>query len=347
MKRLKIGSHEIGDGKPCFIVAEIGVCHNGDPATAAYMIDKAARCGADAVKFQKRTPSLILTREALDAPYINERSFGETYGLHRAALELPDPAWPVLKRLAESKKVALYATPYDCESADFLADLGVPAIKIASCDVTNTILLEHVARLGVPIILSTGMSEEQEIDHAVRLLWRQTQDIVLMNCCSAYPAEPKDLNLRYMLKLRKNYQTLVGHSGHEQGLATSFAAVALGASVLERHLTLDKSSRGPDHAASLEPAEFTALVRGVRDIEAAMTEHPKRVKKAEQPVRARLAKSLVTARPISAGDVIERSAICLKGPGTGLSPLLMDQVIGHHATRAIPADVLLREDMFR
>ena len=347
MKRLKIGSREIGDGRPCFIVAELGVNHNGDPAQAAKMIEVAAQCGADAVKLQRRDPAAILTQEALDAPYVNERSFGSTYGAHRAALELTAKAWPPLKKLANKLGLSFFASPYDIGSADFLADLGVPAYKIASCDVTNPPLLDHVARQGVPIILSVGMSEEGEIDQAVRTVWRHTQDLVLMNCVSSYPASNDELNLCYMQKLAKRYATLTGHSGHEHGLATSIAAVALGASVIERHITLDRAAKGPDHAASLEPEGLRHLVRDIRDVEAAMKEHPKRVLDSEKPIRARLAKSLVTARPIGAGDVIERSSLCLKGPGTGLSPLLVDQVIGHHATRAIPADVLLRDDMFR
>ena len=347
MKRLTIGSREIGEGRPCFIVAELACNHQGDPTLAAKMIEVAAQCGADAVKLQRRDITAILTREALDAPYINERSHGNTYREHRIALELHAKAWLPLKKLADTLGLIFFATPYDIGSADFLADLGVPAYKIASCDVTNTPLLDHVARHGVPIILSTGMSEEDEIDHAVRTVWRHTQDLVLMNCCSAYPAANDQLNLRYMRILAKKFATPVGHSGHEHGIATTIAAVALGASVVERHLTLDRAAKGPDHAASLEPEGLRRLVRDIRNVEAAMKEHPKRVLDSEKPIRARLAKSLVTARPIGAGDVIERSSLCLKGPGTGLSPLLVDQVIGHHATRAIPADVLLREDMFR
>ncbi|HAM40084.1 MAG TPA: N-acylneuraminate-9-phosphate synthase [Candidatus Omnitrophica bacterium] len=345
--KLRIANRAIGGECPCFIVAEAGVNHNGSPECAGALIDMAAKCHVDAIKFQRRNVDSILTRAELDTPYVNERSFGATYEAHRRALELPAGAWPALKERAEKRGLLFFATPYDIGSADFLADLGVPAVKVASCDVTNTPLLDHVARMGVPVILSTGMSEEDEIDHAVRTVWRHTHDLVLMNCVSAYPAAHAELNLRYMRRLSKRFATLVGHSGHEEGIATSIAAVALGASVVERHLTLDRAAKGPDHAASLEPEGLRHLVRDIRDVEAAMKEHPKRVLDSEKPIRARLAKSLVTARPIGAGDVIERSSLCLKSPGTGLSPLLMDRVIGHHATRAIPADVLLRDDMFR
>lgn len=609
VKRLRIGEREIGEGRPCFIVAEIGLNHDGDPAKAAKMIEVAAICGVDAVKLQRRRVDAILTRAALEAPYVNERSFGATYGLHRRALELPDEAWLRLKERAEGLGLGFFATPYDPESAAFLAALDVPAVKVASCDVTNPPLLDVVARMGVPVFLSTGMSTEEEIDQAVRVVWRHTTDLVLMHCVSSYPASNEELNLRYMRKLRKHWDSLVGYcltpetriltadmrwipvskayeglelvgfdeelsrrntmtraivtgishqelpcrrivtsrgtvvasddhqwvvsrfvsyksrtgrragswrrrwittsqlkigdrishfvepwqedysydagwlagffdgegyissrrvcvsqnpgvlldrartmlsayrftiterqasgqhgsssfnagrpkrcrvlevngrrqsmrflgtvrptrllekadrlwcgirswstvswatveaiesvglvptvglqttsgtliaeglfshnSGHERGIATSIAALVLGASVIERHFTLDRSLRGPDHSASLEPEGLRRLVRDVRNVEAALVERPKAVLDSEKPVRARLAKSLATCRRIDAGEVIERSALCCKGPGTGLSPLMVDEVVGRHAKRAIPADVLLEAEMLR
>lgn len=347
MRHLRIGGREIGEGQPCFIVAELGCNHQGDPAIAAKMIEVAAACGVDAVKLQRRDVDSILTRAALDAPYVNERSFGAIYGAHRRALELPDEAWPRLQALAHDRGLIFFATPYDPISVEFLKRLRVPVVKLASCDVTNPPLIDAAARLGVPVILSTGMSTEDEIDQAVRLVWRHTMDLVLLNCCSAYPTEVADLNLRYMRKLQKKYGVLVGHSGHERGIATSVAAVALGASVVERHFTLDRSMRGPDHAASLEPEGLRRLVRDIRNVEAALVARPKVVLPSERAVRDRLAKSLATCRPIAAGEVIERSALCCKGPGTGVSPLLVDSVVGTRARRAIPADVLLALDMLR
>lgn len=346
MKRLRIGEREIGEGRPCFIVAELGVNMNGDPAKAAKMIEVAAICEVDAVKLQRRgDPSNILIGTALAAPYVSERSFGTTYGAHRRALELPDTAWPDLKARAEALGLVFFATPYDVLSAAFLADLGVPCVKVASADLTNPPLLEAVAQMGVPVILSTGMSTEDEIDHAVRMIWRHTQHLVLMNCVSSYPASTSELNLRYGLKLGKRYGVLHGWSGHERGIASSVAAVVLGASVVERHFTLDRSLRGPDHSASLEPEGLRRLVRDIRNVEAALVVHAKEVLESEKPVRARLAKSLVTCRPVEAGEVLERSALCCKGPGTGLAPYLVEHVVGRRARRAIPSDVLLTEDM--
>ena len=347
MKRLRIGDHEIGEGRPCFIVAEVGVNHDGDPAKAAKMIEVAAICGVDAVKLQRRDIDSILTRQAQEAPYVNERSFGATYGLHRRALELPDEAWPRLQELAHARGLVFFATPYDPDSAAFLKALRVPVVKVASCDVTNPPLLTAVATMGVPVLMSTGMSTEAEIDHAVRLIWRETTDLVLLHCISAYPTSNEEVNLRYMRRLRKRYDTLVGFSDHTRGIAVAVAAVTLGASVIEKHFTLDRSARGPDHASSLEPEGLRRLVRDIRNVEAAMVERPKTTLESERPVRARLAKSLATCRRIPAGEVVERSALCCKGPGTGMSPLLMDEVVGRHAKRAIPADVLLELDMLR
>ena len=345
MKRLRIGDREIGEGRPCFIVAEIGVNHNGDPALAAKMIEVAAICQVDAIKFQRRHIDSILTQHAQAVPYVNERSFGANYGAHRLALELPDEAWPRLKARAESLGLVFFATPYDLLSAAILADLGVPCVKVASCDLTNPPLLEAVARMGMPVVLSTGMSTEEEIDRAVRTIWRSTQDLVLLNCCSVYPAANSELNLRYGPKLGKRYSVLHGHSGHERGIATSVAAVVLGASVIERHFSLDRAMKGPDHSASLEPEGLRRLVRDIRNVEAALVVHPKTILPAERAVRDRLAKSLVTTRAIVAGEVLERSALCAKGPGTGLAPYLIGDLLGRRVRRAIPPDVLLTEDM--
>src|SRR3990167_126467 len=347
MKRLRIGEREIGEGRPCFIVVELGVNHDGDPAKAARMIETAALCGVDAVKLQRRDIDSILTRQAQEAPYLNERSFGATYGAHRRELELPDEAWPRLQSLAEQRHLVFFATPYDPLSLDFLAGLHVPVIKIASADLTNPPLLDAAARVGVPLFVSTGMSTEEEIDCAVRTVWRHTTHLVLFHCVSTYPADAKDLNLRYLRKLRREYDSLVGYSGHEREIDTSVAAVVLGAVAVERHFTLDRSLRGPDHAASLEPEGLRRLVRDIRRVEEALVERPKRILDDERPVRARLAKSLATCRSVAAGEVVERSALCLKGPGTGLSPLLMDEVVGKRARRAIGPDTILVAEMLR
>ena len=345
VRRLKIGSIEIGPGCPCLIVAEIGVNFNGDVDLATRMIRVAAQCGAGAVKFQRRNIDAILTRAAQEAPYLNERSFGATYGAHRRALEFPDAAWPMLRTVANVSGVLLFATPYDPDSAKFLGRLGVPCVKVASCDVTNPPLLEAVGALGVPVIMSTGMSTEEEIDRAVRTIWRYTQELVLMNCVSTYPSEAKDLNLRYMLKLAKRYRCIVGHSGHERGIQTTLAAVTLGAAVVERHLTLDRSSRGPDHAASLEPNGLTRLVRDIRRIEEALIERPKVVLPSERAIRDRLAKSVVAARLIRRGELVERAALGFKGPGTGLPPYRSENLVGRTALQDIVPDTLISEAM--
>lgn len=348
MLRLQIGKKEIGEGRPCLIVAEIGVNHDGMIDKASKMIRVAAAAGVDAVKLQRRDIDAILTQEAQAAPYVNERSYGSTYGAHRRALELPDAAWPVLKDLADSLGLMFFATPYDPGSADFLLKLGVPCVKVASCDVTNHPLLDSVATMGVPVLMSTGMSTEEEIDLAVRRVWghMDPKQLVLMHCCSSYPSDAKELNLPYMRKLAKKYDGLVGYSGHERGLQTTLAAVALGAAVVERHFTLDRTSKGPDHAASLEPEGLTRLCRDIRRIEEAMTARPKKVLLSEKPTRERLAKSLVAARALHEGEIMERSLIAIKGPGTGMSPLEMENLLGKRVKTYIPYEALLTPEMF-
>lgn len=342
---LRIGNVWVGPKQPCFIVAELGVNHNGDLETAKRLIDAAARSGVRAVKLQRRAIDEILTAEAQAAPYVNERSFGATYGAHRRALELSDGAWRDLKRVANELGLMFFATPYDLPSVAFLGHLGVPAVKVASCDLTNPPLLKAVSEMGIPVLMSTGMATEAEIDQAVRVVWAGTDALVLMHCVSTYPAEAADLNLRYMLKLAKKYVVVCGYSGHERGIQTSLAAVVLGAAVLERHFTLDRTMKGPDHAASLEPEGLTRLVRDIRRIEEALIERPKKILPGERAARDRLAKSLVTARLIPAGAVIERAFLMAKGPGTGIAPYRLEEFVGKKAAVAIPVDVLLSEEM--
>lgn len=347
MKPLQIGHLEIGEKRPCLVVAEIGVNHNGSVELAANMIRAAAECGAHAVKFQRRTIDAILTRAAQDQPYDNERSYGPTYGTHRRALELMDYAWPALKKVAEECRVLFFATPYDPESCEFLTRLGVPAVKIASCDLTNPPLIDAACKMAVPVLMSTGMATEEEIDRAIRQVWEHTHDLVLMHCVSEYPAEAEDLNLRYLCKLRKRYLTLTGWSGHERGIQTSIAAVVLGSVVIERHFTLDRTLKGPDHAASLEPEGLKRLCRDIQRVEAALVERPKRMTAGEKKVRERLAKSLVAARRIDEGEVLERSALTAKGPGIGLAPYRIDEVIGKRALVTIRQDDLIGLEMLQ
>lgn len=269
-----------------FIVAEIGQNHQGNLDIAKELIREAKLCGADAVKFQKRNVKLLLTPEEYNRPYDSPHSFGRTYGEHREFLELSAEAYAELKEYAEAQGLVFFASPWDVDSATFLYELGVPLFKIPSACLTNRALLRRVAGFGRPVIASTGMSTLAEIDEAVAIL-RQVP-LYLMQCTSAYPCEFNAVNLAVIPALRKRYGVPVGLSGHHRGIAVDAAAVALGARLLERHFTLDRTMKGSDHAASLEPPGLSKLVRDVRAVEQALGSGLKDVLPCEIPVKAKL-----------------------------------------------------------
>ena len=341
MKTVRIAARLVGEGQPCFVIAEAGVNHNGDPALAHRLIDVAVRAGADAVKFQKRSVTDILIRAAREAPYLTPNSLGATYGEHREKLELPEEAYRELVDHCGKADITFLASAWDPKSADFVDELGAPAFKVSSADLTNLPLLDHIARKGKPILLSTGMSDMDEIADAVRTIRRHHDQLVLLQCTSAYPCDNADLNLRAMETLRRAFDVPVGYSGHERGLAPTEAAVALGAVVVERHFTVDRTLPGPDHAASLEPRGLELLVRNIRNVDAALGSPEKRMVPAERAVRERLAKSVAAARPIRAGAVITATDLTVKGLGTGISPRFLARLVGVVAEKDMEADTLL------
>jgi sialic acid synthase len=340
-RTITIGSRCVGDGQPCFVIAEGGVNHNGDPRLAEQLVRIAGECQADAVKFQKRTIHELLTRAALERPYVNPNSLGATYGEHRLKLELSEADWYRLRDLATSLGLEFMGSAWDRGSADLLDALDTPAIKTPSAVLTDLDLLEYIARKGRPMIVSTGMSTLEEVDQAVERILRQTDELILLQCTSAYPSEFADINLRVMGTFAERYGVLVGYSGHERGIAVSEAAATLGACVIERHFTKDRTLPGPDHAASLEPIGLEKLVRDIRHIEVAMGTREKSVAAAEVPVRARLGKSVVAARHIPAGSILREDMLAAKAPGDGISPNHLTQLIGRVAAVDVEADTLL------
>ncbi len=347
MNALRVGNRWVGPGQPCFIIAEIGVNHNGDPALAHRLVQTAADLGADAVKFQKRTVDDILVRSALERVYDSPTALGRTYGEHRRRLELADTVYTALAAAARDRDVIFLASVWDAGSADFLERLDASAFKIASADLTNLPLLEHVGAKGRPVFLSTGMSSLEEIDAAVATLRRFHAEIVLMHCVSTYPSEFDQVNLRCLTMLSDRYGLPVGYSGHERGIAVSEAAVAVGAVAVERHFTIDRTLPGPDHAASLEPPGLTRLIRDIRAIERALGRDDKRVLPEEISIRARLAKSVVSAVPIPRGAALRREHLTIKGPGTGFKPSALPILVGSAAQEDIPADVVIQPEMVR
>lgn len=333
----------IGHGHPCFLVAEIGNNHQGDEATARAMIDQAAQAGADAVKFQKRDTCALLTRAGRMAPYTGPNSFGPTYGEHRDALELSLDAMARLKAHAEVRGLVFFASPWDIPSIDGLVDMGVELIKFASADLTSLPLLRRAAATGLPLILSTGMSTMDEVDAALAAIAPLDAPVALLHCNSSYPCPDADIALPAMDALRR-FGVPVGYSGHEQGIAASVAAAALGACVVERHFTLDRALPGTDHAASLTPNLFADMTAMIREVEAAMRVSDKVVTAAETAGAAKLRKSIVAARDIPAGHVLAEADLTLKSPGTGITPMAWDDIVGRTTLRPLAEDDQLTWD---
>ena len=339
---LTIGDRLIGGDASPFVIAEAGVNHNGDTDVALALIDAAARAGADAVKFQSFDAEAITVADAPQAAYQQERAGASTQREMLAALELPVAALPALQARAQAHGLLFLSTPFDLDSLRILVDLGVPALKIGSGDLTNLLMLRAAAATGLPLLLSTGMATLEEVGRALQEL--PDVDVALLHCTSAYPAPVADANLRAIGTLRDAYGREVGYSDHTIGVAAAIAATGLGASIIEKHLTLDRGMEGPDHAASAEPATFAELVRGVREAHAALGDGIKRPRPSEEDARRVARRSLVTTRELPAGHRLVADDLTAKRPGTGISPFDLDAVVGSVVRRQLGADHLLRHD---
>jgi len=284
MVQVKIGDKLVGDGCPSYIVGEIGINHNGDLGIARRLIDVASVAEVDAVKFQKRTVDVVYSAEELAKP--RENPFGGTNGHLKRGLEFGHDAYQHIDRYCKEKNVAWFASCWDEASVDFMEQFNPPAYKIASASLTDDHLLRHHRATKRPMIVSVGMSTLAQVDHAVEVLG--TNDLIILHTTSAYPAKIADLNLRMIPVLRERYGVPVGYSGHEVGLATSYAAVALGAAMIERHITLDRAMWGSDQAASVEPQGLMKLVRDTRTIESGLGDGVKKVTEDEIPIMKKL-----------------------------------------------------------
>ena len=344
---VEIGGRGIGDGAPPFLIAEVGVNHNGSPETALRLVDAAAVAGADAVKFQTFSAEALATARAPLAEYQRRGSASGSQLEMLRALELPREALRAARDRAVELAITFLSTPFDLPSVQLLADLGVPAYKVGSGDLTNLILLRAVAARRRPLIVSTGMATLAEVEAAVAAV-RAAGDppLILLHCTSAYPAAAADANLRAMATLRERFGVPVGYSDHTLGVATAIAAVALGAAVVEKHLTLDRSLSGPDHAASLEPAEFAEMAAGLRDAHAALGDGRKEPRSGEADTTLASRRSLVAARAVKAGAPIAAGDIDARRPAGGISPMRLDEVVGRRAARdLVPGAQLHAKDL--
>ena len=284
MQAVKIADRLVGPGHPTFVVAEVGINHNGDVDVARRLITAAAAAGCDAVKFQKRTIDLVYTVEELERP--RDSPLGTTNGDLKWGLELGDEEYAEIDRHCRRLQIPWFASCWDSRSVAFIELFDPPCYKIASACLADDALLRYVRGKGRPILLSTGMSSAEEIDHAVNVLGREA--LVLLHCTSTYPSRVEELNLQVIRWLIERYGVPAGYSGHEVGLAPTLAAVALGACVVERHLTLDRAMWGSDQAASMEPSGMARLVKDIRAIEVALGDGVKRVYDSESPARSKL-----------------------------------------------------------
>ena len=335
----RIGPRDIGASAPCFIIAEAGVNHNGDIALAHQLIDIAVNAGADAVKFQTFRADRLAAPSAAKATYQKVTTdTDETQLAMLRRLELVPEDFAALKTHCDRSGIIFLSTPFEEESADLLERLGVAAFKLPSGEVTNLPFLRHVAAKGRPIILSTGMANMQEVTAAVAAIAEGgLVPLALLHCTSAYPADPAESNLRAMATLSTAFKVPVGFSDHTPGIAISIAAVALGATIIEKHFTIDRALPGPDHKASLEPRQLAELVAGIRATEVSLGDGVKQPQPGEQELSNVVRKSLVALRELPVGTVIESGMVGILRPGSGIPPGFLDAVCGRRLTRSLPA----------
>lgn len=325
------------------VIAEAGVNHNGDIEIAKRLIDVASEAGADLVKFQTFSADRLVAANAPKAEY-QQLSTGTQESQHEMIrkLELTREMHDVLIGHCVKRGIRFFSTAFDLESLDLLVELGMDRFKVPSGEITNLPYLRRMGSFGKPVILSTGMSTMADIEAALVVLERAgtpRSRITVLHCNTEYPTPMHDVNLRAMLSIRDAFGVAIGYSDHTRGIEVPIAAVALGASVIEKHFTLDRRMTGPDHAASLEPAELTAMVTAIRNIESAMSgDGIKQPSASETKNLAVVRKSIVAARPIRAGEILSEQNLRAKRPGTGLSPMLWDEIVGTAASRDYDVD---------
>lgn len=328
-----------------FIIAEAGVNHNGSLELAKKLIDVAVDAGVDAVKFQTFKADKLVSKSAQKADYQKQTtSAGESQYDMIKKLELDEDAHRILISYCNEKQIMFLSTPFDHDSINMLNDFGMPIFKIPSGEITNLPYLRHIGRLGKKVILSTGMADLGEVGEALQVLVEAgtpKHDITILHATTEYPCPKDEVNLRAMLTIREHFNVDVGYSDHTQGIEVPIAAVAMGARVIEKHFTLDRDMDGPDHKASLEPQELKAMVLAIRNVSLALGDGIKRPSKSELKNKAVARKSIVAARRISAGESFNADNITIKRPGSGISPMRWDEVLGQVAVRNYQEDELI------
>lgn len=338
-RKLEINGIEVGDSSRCFVIAEIGHNHQGKISLAKEMIKAAADAGATAVKLQKRNNKTLFTRDYYNQIYNSENSFGATYGEHRENLEFDRDQYVELQKFSNDLGVTFFATAFDFDSADFLSELSVPAYKIASGDLKNIPLIRYVAQKGKPVILSTGGGTLEDVDRAVSALDETETPYCIMQCTAGYPPAWEELNLQVISEFRNRYSNpVIGFSSHDNGIAMASAAFALGARMIEKHFTTNRTLKGTDHAFSLEPQGLRKMVRDLDRLHVAMGDGQKRQFESEKDPLRKMGKKIVLSRALKAGDVLTSNDIAFRSPGDGLAPYMVEEFIGKRLNHDLPEE---------
>lgn len=347
MRDLLIDGKSYDDSSLPFVIAELGHNHQGNLETCLQMIRAAAFSGASAVKLQKRSNRDLFTKEAFDAPYNSENAYGPTYGLHREALEFGEAEFKECILEAKRNNITFFSTAFDFQSVDFLMNLGVPAIKIASGDLKSTPLLKYVATLGVPLVVSTGGADISDVDRAVELLLNAGAQFSVLQCTAGYPPKYEELNLRVISTYRERYpNTVIGYSGHDSGIAMSLVAYVLGARVIEKHFTLNRAMKGTDHAFSLEPGGMRKLVRDLERAQISLGDGVKRTYESEATPIRKMGKMIVAAKDVSPGTIAESSMFEFRSPADGMQPYRVEELIGMKFIKHVSAGDTIKEEDF-
>jgi N-acetylneuraminate synthase/sialic acid synthase len=329
MRELTVPPHVINDESDCYVIAEIGHNHQGNLETAKELFRAAKDAGAHAAKLQKRDNRTLYTHEMYNKPYDNENSYGATYGEHREALEFGPKEYKELQKYADEIGITFFSTAFDFRSADFLAELNMPAYKMASGDLTNIPLLKYVAQFQKPMFISTGGGKLEDVERAYEALMPINKQICFLQCTAGYPPAFEELNLNVIKTFRERFpDVVVGFSSHDSGIAMALAGYILGARVIEKHFTLNRAMKGTDHAFSLEPTGMRKMVRDLKRARIALGDGIKTTYETEKAPLMKMAKKLVAARNLPAGHVLAREDVAIKSPSDGLAPYQLDKVIG-------------------
>ncbi len=345
-RTLTIGGFEISDASECYVIAEIGHNHGGSIETCKELFDEAKGCGAHAVKLQKRDNHSLYTREFFNKPYENENSYGATYGEHREALEFGKADYKELKDYAEEIGITFFATAFDHHSADLLAEVEMPAYKVASADLVNTPLLRHVAGFGKPMILSTGGSTLDDVRRAHEIVAEINPELAVLQCTAGYPAAWDELDLRVIETYRDLFpETVIGLSSHDNGIAMPVVSYLLGGRIVEKHFTLNRALKGTDHRFSLEPQGLRKMVRDLTRTKKALGDGTKTMYPSEVEPVQKMAKKLVAKTALPAGHVLRAEDLAMKSPGDGLPPYELDRLIGRTLRHPVDEDQALTFEM--